>query len=239
MITHRCKQGSPQWHALRLGRPTASLFSKIITPAKGELSKQADPLAYELAAERILGYSRDDVSTKAMQTGRENEPLARAWYEMAHECEVEQVGICFTDDGRVGASPDGIVGAGLLEIKCPTPPVHVGYLLGNFGVEGDYKCQVQGQLWVCEREWLDTVSYCPPFVVAERCVYRDEEFIAKLSNAVREFADKVDDFERRLIAMGCEPLKRDEVQPERDSTLHMTDEEAAGFAQALWQGRAQ
>lgn len=222
MITYRCKQGGPQWHALRLGRATASVFDKIVTPAKGEPSKQADGLAYKLAAERILGYSLDGITTAAMEAGREGEPRARAWYQMANECEVEEVGVCFTDDGKAGASPDVLVGNdGLVEIKCPTPAVHVGYLMDDWGTFNDYRCQCLGQLWVCEREWLDTVSYCPPFIVATRRIYRDEPFIQKLSAAVLQFADKVDEVEQKLLAMGNVPMERESQSG--DSRFDLTD----------------
>lgn len=234
MKTFRCVQGSAEWHQLRLGKPTASVFERVVTPAKGELSKQADALAYKLAAERILGYPIDGVTTAAMEAGREGEPKARAWYEMAADCDVEQVGICFDDSERIGASPDGLVGSdGLLEIKCPTPQVHVGYLLSGFGVETDYRPQVQGQLWICEREWLDTVSWCPPFVAARRRIVRDEEFIAKLRSAVGQFADKVDEAEAKLLAMGCVSFATRKAN-ERDEALGMTDAEADEFASRLF-----
>ena len=50
MIRHNCKQGGPEWNELRLGRPTASLFERIITPAKAEMSKQSDGLLHQLVA---------------------------------------------------------------------------------------------------------------------------------------------------------------------------------------------
>jgi hypothetical protein len=47
------------------------------------------------------------------------------------------------EDGRVGCSPDGFIGDdGILEIKCPKPENHIGYLLDVEGI--GYRCQVQG-----------------------------------------------------------------------------------------------
>lgn len=213
MIVHRCKQGSDLWRELRTGKPTASVFDQIVTPT-GKLSASSRGLLHRLAAERILGYPLESPTTKAMEAGREGEPKARAWYELAYDCEVEQVGVCFTDDGRIGASPDGLIGPnGSIEIKCPEPQTHVGYMLSGNGAYEQYKCQVQGQLWVCEREWLDTVSFCLPFASIVTRQPRDEEFIAKLSAAVREFADRLDEAVDRLLSMGCVAYTAPPVRP--------------------------
>lgn len=232
MIVHECPQGSPQWHELRRGKPTASVFKDIVTPAKGELSKTSTKLAHKLLAERFLGYPLESFSSAAMQAGREGEPLARAWYEFAKDCEVREVGICFTDDGRIGASPDGIVGRGLIEIKCPNADTHVGYMLAADGIAGDYKPQIHGQLWVCEAEWLDSVSYCPPFPPRLVRIQRDEKYIATLSAAVDQFADQLDEMEAKLRGMGCMEIVA-EVREERDPVLGMTDEEAENLVKEM------
>ena len=43
MIVHPCQQGTVEWTEARLGIPTASEFSRIVT-ATGKLSKQRDGL---------------------------------------------------------------------------------------------------------------------------------------------------------------------------------------------------
>jgi hypothetical protein len=236
MIVHECKQGSPEWHQLRLGRPTASVFSQIVTPINGDLSKSSIKLAHKLLAERFLGYPLDSFTSAAMEAGREGEPKARAWYEFRHDCEVREVGICFTDDGRIGASPDGIVGPGLIEIKCPNPDTHIGYMLNEAGIGAEYRTQIQGQLWICEAEWLDSLSYCPPFPPRLKRIERDEEFITSMSSAVRQFADQLDELEAKLRGLGCLQMVQEmehETMHERDETLGMTDAEAQEFLHDL------
>jgi hypothetical protein len=64
----------------------------------------------------------------------------------------------------------------------------------------DHKAQCQGGLWVCEREWLDFISYWPglrPFV---KRVYRDERYIAALKIAVTDFLAEMDSIRERLAA---------------------------------------
>lgn len=205
MIRHNVIQGSQEWHELRLGKPTASCFNQIVTPT-GKLSAQADKYMHRLIAERILGYSLDAISTAAMETGREREPEAVQWYEFTHGIETDVVGIVFSDDGRIGASPDRVVGAdGMLEIKCPMPHTHIGYLLDDVGHSDAYRPQVQGQLWIGEREWNDAVSYCPMFPASLVRRYRDDGYIAKLKDALAEFCDRLDAETERIRKMGEVP----------------------------------
>ena len=201
MIRHDCKQGGDEWNMLRCGIPTASVFERIVTP-KGALSKQSEDLMHKLVAERILGYPLESVCTAAMEAGRIREPEAAQWYAFERDVDLELVGICLVDSGRYGASPDRMVsGGGLLEIKCPEPKSHCRYLL-NSGIGSDYWPQIQGQLLCCEADWLDSVSYCPPFPASLVRVERDEEYIRKLRDALEEFCDRLDAAEARIRSMG-------------------------------------
>lgn len=202
MIWKSCKQGSEEWNALRLGKPTASVFDQIVTPVKCELSSQSKKLMHRLVAERILGYPLESVTTAAMEAGRYREPEAANWYAFHRNVELTEVGICFVDDERFGASPDRVVsGGGLAEFKCPEPLNQVNYLL-NGGIYADYKPQIQGQLLCCEADWLDSVSYCPPFPASLVRVERDQEYIGKLRDALEEFCDRLDAAEARIRSMG-------------------------------------
>ena len=102
MIRHNCLQGSTEWQQLRCGKSTASEFWRIVTPT-GKLSASSRDYMHRLAAERILGYALETVSTAAMEAGRFREPEAANWYSLEREVDLEEVGICFTDDGLIGA----------------------------------------------------------------------------------------------------------------------------------------
>ena len=184
-------QGSVGWSVARIGVPTASNFSKIIT-SKGEPSKQATKYMHKLAGEIITGYREELFQSDAMLRGIEMESEARNLYSMTNDVEVEEVGLCLGEGlFPFGASSDGFVGTdGMVEIKCPNMATHVGYLLAK-KLPTDYFQQVQGQMWVCNRKWNDFVSYYPalkPLIVR---VNRDEEFITKLSKVMLDFCQEL------------------------------------------------
>ena len=199
MKIHDVAQRSPEWHALRLGKPTASEFHKIITPKTGKLSAQARKFACRLIAERLLNEPLDLLDgIETIERGKAMEPDAVAQYEFAEEIETQPVGFVTTDDGLVGASPDRlIVGASAgLEIKCPLLPTHIGYRLDGPG--DDYRPQVQGQLWVAEFEWLDFYSYHPLMEPVRLRTQRDDAYIKLIEQALRDFNDMLHDMYERV-----------------------------------------
>jgi len=174
-----CEQGSEEWLKARLGVPSASNFSKLIT-MKGTLSTQAKAYVDALVAEAITGESTYVKVTDAMQRGTELEPYARERYFYETGNSVEEVGFCLHDDYQAGASPDGLIGEdGGLEIKCPLGGTMVSYLrVGR--LPSKYWQQVQGCLHITGRKWWDFMAYHPdmkPLIVR---VERDEAFIAAL-----------------------------------------------------------
>ena len=56
MIILDDEQGSPEWLKSRLGRPSASMFAKLITTT-GKPSASADKYINDLVAEKITGRS--------------------------------------------------------------------------------------------------------------------------------------------------------------------------------------
>ena len=204
MIALDVEQGSRAWLDARLGLPTASQFHRLITAAKLQPSSQAVGYRNQLLAEWLLGETLDDDASQFMLRGTALEQGARDFYELRQELDVERVGFVLRDDRRAGCSPDGLVGAvGGLELKCPSPAVHVGYLLDGMG--DAYRAQVQGCLYLCEREWWGWLSYhptLPPVLV--RC-YRDEPFIAALTAILNAFCDNLDAMKEELRRRGFAP----------------------------------
>ena len=191
-IYHHFKQRSEEWYEARRGRPTASEFDRIVTP-KAALSKSSVKYMNELLAQWMTGKSDEDLfENDAMAAGKALEPQAVAAFELHTELETQEIGFVTTDDGMIGASPDRLVGdTALLEAKCPfAASVHVGYMRAG-GVAEEYKCQVQGQLWVAERDVSYTVSYHGglPTVIVK--VGRDEPFIKVLGPSIRQFVDQM------------------------------------------------
>ena len=199
-IHNDIEQGSLEWHNLRAGIPTASCFEKILT-ATGKASTQGEAYANQLLAETMTGGAVESwEGNQWSKRGNELEPDAVLFYEMQMDVATEKVG--FVTNYGVGCSPDRFVGDdGLLEIKCPSPQVHVKYLLKNKMVT-EYIPQVQGQLYVTGRKWCDFMAYhpeMPPLIIR---VERDEEYITKLSGALGKFLATLEGKRQTMVDLG-------------------------------------
>lgn len=196
MIILEHEQGTEEWLAARLGRPSASGFSKLIT-ATGKPSTSASGYIHELIAERLTGESTPFHVTEWMERGTKLEPEARGAYEFITDNEVIETGFILDPSFEFGCSPDGLInGDGGLEIKCPAPKTMVSYLADEQVGVKKYWQQIQGCMWITKREWWDFFAYHPemPHVLVR--VERDDDYIAKLSaevdKAVAEILNQVE-----------------------------------------------
>ena len=194
---HDIVQGSPEWHALRLGKVTASRVADVVAKTKSGWGASRANYMAELIAERLTGSVADRYTNAAMQWGNETEAEARAAYQFQTDAEVVEVG--FVDHPTIaegGASPDGLVGnIGLVELKCPNTATHIDTLLSG-AVPGKYITQMQWQMACTGRYWCDFVSYDPrlppEMAIWIKRVDRDEERITELQDMVREFLAELD-----------------------------------------------
>lgn len=181
-----CDQGTPEWLAARAGIPTASEFHTVMAVGpKG--GKSATRVAYlnKLVGEILTGEPMESYVSAAMERGSMMEDEARDLYAFAYNVEPQRVG--FVRNGDKGASPDSLIGEnGGLEIKSAAAHIQVARLLDG-ELPSEHKAQVQGNLWVCEREWWDFCSYCPKLPLLRVRVYRDEEYIKRIANEVELF----------------------------------------------------
>lgn len=193
------EQGSPEWMDARLGIPTASAYDKIITPKTLKPAK-GDTYRNQLLAEWLLGYAIDwGTSSAWTERGRDLESEARAFYELTRDVEVTPVGFVARDDGQTGGSPDGLIGEdGGLEIKCPAIHTHVGYMLKPSLLSDEYRCQVQGYLYLTGRNWWDLMSYCPGLPEVMIRVERDAPFMDAFEPALAAFLADLDTAKERL-----------------------------------------
>lgn len=203
MKIHDCEQGTPDWFRLRQGIPTASCFDQIMTPKTMKLSESRHKYAVRLIAERILNWQAQSLETlEHIRNGKEREPQAIRQLEFVHEIETRTIGFITTDSGRWGASPDRLIkGSGEpVEVKCPSDPTHLGYLL--LPHPDPYKCQVQGQILTVEADTSLFYSYHPMMPECLLRTDRDQPFIDKLEACLRQFCDEVDEMERRARMLG-------------------------------------
>jgi hypothetical protein len=182
------EQGSPEWLQARLGIASASNFSKLIT-STGKKSTQLDGYVNTLVAETLMGEPPETFVSEWMLRGTELEAEARAWYEFHTDIDIEQVGFVLRDCGLVGCSPDGLTPSSGLELKCPKAETHVSYLRAD-KLPVAYIAQVQGCMWVCERDSWDFASYHPLMPKFLITVARDDVFISTLSGLVDELNER-------------------------------------------------
>lgn len=203
MLQYDVKQGTDEWLKLRLGVPTASNFDRILTPA-GKKSSQAIEYANELVAELITGNMQEFYYSEAMARGNELEPFAVSAYEYEKKTGTKEIGFVTTDDGRIGCSPDRFIKKdGLLEIKCPLQKGHLKNLLAE-DIDKKYIPQVQGQMWLCDRQWCDFMSYHPHIPHCITRIERDDGYISLLEEAVYEMIDDMDTKILRLAEKNIE-----------------------------------
>lgn len=174
----------------RAGIPTASEFDTVMAQGKsGGPSKTRKTYMYKLLGERITGQVVEGYTNTHMARGHAMEDEARQAYALMTDVEPTRVG--FIRSGNAGCSPDSLIGPnGMNEIKTRLPHLQLEVLFSN-EVPSEHVAQIQGQLWVAEREWCDFVSYWPgirPFV---KRVYRDEKYIASLAAGVQRFLEEM------------------------------------------------
>ena len=197
-----CEQNSPEWYAARLGIPTASQFATIMASGreKGSPSVTRRTYMHKLAGEIITGEPTESYSNGYMERGHRVEPEARTAYAFMKDCEPQAVG--FIRNGRVGASPDSLVGDdGLLEIKSKSPHILIDCLFRD-DAPPEHKAQVQGQIWVAGREWCDLAVYFPKMPMPIFRAARDEAYIATLARHVEAFTQELDEVVARIRAWG-------------------------------------
>lgn len=187
LVIYTCEQNSPEWLEARRGIPTASKFADILAEGDGKTRRK---YLRTLAGEVLTGEIAESYSNGHMERGHAMEPVARSLYAFKFDAEPQLVG--FMRRGRVGASPDSLLGDdGLLEIKTKLPHLQIEALDGG-KLPAEHRAQVQGQLWVSGRDYCDFVSYWPRLPLFHVRVERDEDYISKIAAKVSAFLEELD-----------------------------------------------
>lgn len=200
MIEVKVEQGTPEWHKARAGKVTGTRLSNVF---------KTDNLTLidELIAEMVTGTTEEGVTTKAMQNGKDTEPVVRLIYQEVKGINIEEVGFCLAEwNDYLALSPDGFTfdRKGGIEIKCPVPKTHVKYIRQN-QIPNEYKYQVYDYFLVnTELEWLDFISFCEAFTERPmfiKRVYRKD--IQDELNAIQvdfvKFTNKLEKYYKQII----------------------------------------
>ena len=190
------------WLQARLGKVTASRVADVVAKTKTGYGASRDNYMAQLICERLTGKPTEGFSNAAMEWGTQTEPQARAAYSAKTGELVEEVGfLCHPVIERAGASPDGVVGEGLVEIKCPNTATHLEYVLSGKPPE-KYVTQMQWQMACTGKAWCDFVSYDPRLpehlqMLIVR-VPRDIARICELEVEVQKFLNELEDKVKKL-----------------------------------------
>lgn len=224
MIHCDVAQGSTAWLEFRRGIPTASRFKDILSPFTLKPLAGSQKYLLSLLAEWALGVNVDEDVTQFMQRGTVLEDAAIGYYALEKDCDPLRPGILLRDDRLVGCSPDLLVGEdGGVEIKCPAATTHIGYLLDDDPAQ--YRCQMQGALWITGRKWWDFLSYHPTLPPVLLHFERDEAFIKTLAEVVDDFVGRMLVAREGLLKKGVVPVP---MAPEAAGLIAISDQVLAG-----------
>ena len=208
------EQNSVEWLQMRVGMVTASRLEDVVKRLtrktkngnKGDYAAARHSYLLEICAERLTGRSAEHFVTPYMEAGIENEPLARAAYEMQVDDEVLPGKFAIHPAIKwFGASVDARVGAvGGAEFKCLKPENHL-QIIQNGVIPVEFAYQMVGEIACYELDYCDFVSFCPwmpkPMRLFVRRMQRNDEIIAKMEDEVLSF---VEDVAKMLTWLGAE-----------------------------------
>ena len=163
--------GTPEWHAERAKRLTASDFGAALG---------LNPYCSPQKLWRIKAGLEVIETNHHMQRGVDNEHQALFDYAVEGGHWVDAVGLyVHPAHDWLACTPDGMVGdRGLVEVKCPAgikprPPAY-------------HMAQIQGQLEITDRDWCDYIQWAKGGITIVR-IQRDREWWARAFPVLEQF----------------------------------------------------
>jgi hypothetical protein len=196
------EQNTDEWYALRRGLVTGSQFATVLAHGRGgksDPSKMRRQYMLTLISDRMGGQPAEGYSNRHMERGKAMEADALNLYALMKDVEPARVG--FVKNGPdVGCSPDAFVGEnGMAQVKTALPHIQLERVLKP-ELPSEHIPQVQGELWVCEREWNDFISYWPGLPLMVTRVYRNDVAIKSIELGVEIFLNEMRELMQRLEA---------------------------------------
>jgi len=191
------EQRTAAWFSARTGKLTASRMADALDFLKnGKPSARRIKYLQEVVAERLTDAIAPHYVTDDMRWGIEQEPVAKAEYTLRTGQLVQP---CFFFDhfdiDNFGASPDGLVGDGLIECKCPRTSTHIAWVADGV-VPDEHKPQMLAQMACTGRSWCDFVSFDPRIQGPRRLFVTrytpTQSEIAAVEDAARQFLAEVE-----------------------------------------------
>ena len=252
-----CKQGTPEWFAKRVGRPTASRFPRIITEKKGGYSSAAPKFIAELLGEQYHVAGLRSQAEEAAELGEAElvahltlvadtfagfdawdgnawtdrgtdlEPTAASWYELTTGLDARAVGMVERDDGLAACSPDRLVGDDGVLEIKNLGAKHHWHVLTGVEPMPATRQQVQSTLWITERDWCDQLAYSPAFPPVLLRTPRDEPYIAQIAACFDRFTTEMERTRHVMDALGPRGRRDDWLERLLEASV-ATQADAAG-----------
>jgi len=193
------EQGTKAWLEARKGKITG-------TRLKDVLKTDNLPAIYEMIAELGSDEIEETFVNKAMQRGKDCEPIAKSMYQSLTNNVIEEVGFCVSDKYQyLGLSPDGFTKdrTGAIEIRSPNTATHVKYIIGD-KIPSEYMPQVITYFLVNEDlEWLDFISfddrYKPYPIFIKRVTFKEiEDEVAIVEEKLKKFIAKFEKYYEKI-----------------------------------------
>ncbi|KAM7269302.1 hypothetical protein ACFE04_024799 [Oxalis oulophora] len=183
-------QRSAEWFALRRDKLTTSTFSTALGFWKG--TRRAELWHEKVFALQLKDF--DDRQKSAMQWGVLNEEPAIQRYKTITGRDVSFLGFAVHTEEKldwVGASPDGLLCGypgpdGILEVKCPYNKGKPETALPWSTMPFYYMPQIQGQMEIMDREWVDLYCWTPNGSTIFR-IWREQSYWELIHGILREF----------------------------------------------------
>lgn len=172
----KIEQGTPEWHALRKTKITATDASVIMGPYPWKTKLQ-------LFHEKISDETAKNIVNARMQRGLDLEPVARELFQIETGIHVKP---CVVVKDWAMASLDGMCAweETIIEIKCPGEKDHALALAGK--IPAHYYPQLQHQMYVTDLNHMFYFSFDGIDGVTIR-VERNDEYIQKMIQEEQEF----------------------------------------------------
>lgn len=206
---HNVIQGTDEWHAARNGLLTASEVKLILTPTlKIANNEKTRAHVWELAAQRISGYTEPTYIGDEMLRGHIDEIKARDLYSEYYE-PVEEIGFVTRDIGGcvIGYSPDGVgvIGNFGIEAKSRRQKFQIETIVKD-KVPDDHILQVQAGLLVSGWDYVSYVSYSgglPMWRIDSEPIEEYQEAITEAAIAFeKQVQEKMVEYQDRLAKAG-------------------------------------
>lgn len=155
------EQRSPKWFEIKKLHMSASHATAIRANGKG-LETYIKELVRDYFSSGVYQEFSDEVNNRHTLRGNKFEDMARQIYELETGYTVKQV--AFIEMSKyIGVSPDGLIDKdGLIEIKCMGDKRFYEFV-STGKIDTDHYNQMQMQLYVTKRKWVDYFVFNPNY----------------------------------------------------------------------------